>query len=156
MNGLPHRELKSRIAEHPFFQGLAHEFIDLLARNATEQSYNTGDLLIREGEPANEFLLVTNGKVALEVVAPDRPRLTIQTLGPGEVLGWSWITSPYRWRLDGRALKPTKAIVLEAPILREALESHPSDGYQFLLRLLPVIGQRLENTRMQLLDIHGV
>jgi len=156
MSSAPHRELASRIAEHPFFQGMNREFIELLARNATEQSYGTGDLLIREGEPANEFLLLTHGKVALEVVAPDQPRLTIQTIGPGEALGWSWITAPYRWRLDGRALKPTKAIALEAPILREALESRPSDGYQFLLRLLPVIGQRLENTRMQLLDIHGV
>jgi CRP-like cAMP-binding protein len=156
MSGPPHRELKPRIADHPFFQGLSRELVEVLARNATEQTYNTGDLLIREGEPANEFLLVTNGKVALEVVAPDRPRLTIQTIGPGEVIGWSWITAPYRWQLDARALKPTKAIVLEAPILREALESRPSDGYQFLLRLLPVIGQRLENTRMQLLDIHGV
>jgi CRP-like cAMP-binding protein len=156
MSGPPHKELKSRLADHPFFQGMSGELVDLLARNATEQSFTTGDLLIREGEPANEFLLITNGKVALEVVAPDRPRLTIQTIGPGEVLGWSWITAPYRWRLDARALKPTKAIALEAPMLREALETRPSDGYQFLLKLLPVIGQRLENTRMQLLDIHGV
>ena len=156
MSGPPHKEAKLRLGEHPFFEGLSRELIDTLARNATEQSFATGDLLIREGEPANEFRLVTNGKVALEVVAPDRPRLTIQTIGPGEVLGWSWIASPYRWRLDARALKPTKAIVLEAPVLREALEARPSDGYQFLLRLLPVIGQRLENTRMQLLDIHGV
>ena len=73
MSGPPHKELKPRIADHPFFQGLSAELIDLLARNATEQSYDTGDLLIREGDPANEFLLITNGKVALEIVAADRP-----------------------------------------------------------------------------------
>ena len=99
--------------------------------------------------------MIFEGKVALEIVLPDRPHRTVQTVGPGEVVGWSWLLPPHRWRLDARALKPTRAVGLAATHLRAVLNEHPADGYRFLLRLLPVIAERLENTRLQLLDLHG-
>ena len=92
---------------------------------AYERSFDTGELLVREGDPADEFLLVFSGKVALEIVLPGRPRTTIQTLGPGEVIGWSWLFPPHRWRLDARALKPTRALGLAAAHLRAVLERGP-------------------------------
>jgi CRP/FNR family transcriptional regulator, cyclic AMP receptor protein len=156
MNAVPPRPMRDRLALHPFFTGLDSSLIAAAGANVVESEYDTGALLVEEGSAADAFLLIEAGKVALEVVAPGRPRLTIQTLGPGEVLGWSWLMEPYRWRLDARALKPTRALRIAAAPLRRALEENPSGGYQFLCRLLPIIGQRLENTRIQLLDVHAV
>ena len=144
------------LESHPFFRGLPPTFLAALAKHAYSRSFDTGDLLTREGDPADEFLLVFSGKVALEVVLPGQPRTTIQTVGPGEVIGWSWLCPPHRWRLDARALKPTRTLGLAAGHLRTMLQDDPATGYEFLLRLLPVIAERLENTRLQLLDIHGV
>ena len=144
-----------RLADHPFLHGLPPAFVASMSRVAVERTYQTGDILLREGEPAREFLLVVDGKVALEVATPERPRLTIQTVGTGEVLGWSWLAFPYRWHLDARALKTTHAFSVDSDRLRALLSEDPVDGYNFLLRLLPVIAQRLENTQFQLLDVHG-
>jgi CRP-like cAMP-binding protein len=144
------------IAEHPFFHGMDPKFLELAGHRATERRFETGELLVEEGGEANAFHLLEHGKVALEVTAPDRPRRTIQTIGRGEVLGWSWLVPPYRWAFDARALKPTHSVVLDAEVLRRTLASHPETGYKFLMRLLPVIAQRLENTHLQLLDIHGI
>jgi CRP-like cAMP-binding protein len=156
MSDRPHTPPPLHLAEHPFFRGMNPEFLDLLKDKVHERPYHTGDLVVREGETADEFSLIYSGKVALEIGVADRPRTTIQTLGPGEVVGWSWLAPPYRWRFDARALKPTRTLALTAPRLRALLESRPADGYQFLMRLLPVVAERLENTRLQLLDLYGV
>lgn len=155
MSGRNRSDPPLRLTDHRFFHGADPEFLAMLEQHAYERKYETGELLVREGDPADEFLLVFEGKVALEMLSADRPRTTIQTLGPGEVLGWSWLFAPHRWRLDARALKPTRVLGVGAGHLRATLEERPADGYRFLLRLLPVIAQRLENTRLQLMDIHG-
>jgi CRP/FNR family transcriptional regulator, cyclic AMP receptor protein len=145
-----------RVEDHPFFAGLGAQLRQDAARLARERRFETGELLIRDGDPAGWFYLVFQGKVALEVATPEKPHLTIQTVGPGEVLGWSWLVPPYLWRFDARALKPTRVLAVDGPGFREALEALPAQGYQFLMRLLPIIAQRLENTQVQLLDIHAV
>jgi CRP-like cAMP-binding protein len=156
MSARTHPSSPLRVSDHPFLRGMDTAFLELLGENAHERTFETGTLLVREGDPADEFMLIFQGKVALEIMVPDHPRTTIQTVGPGEVLGWSWLTLPYRWRLDGRALKPTRVLEIGAAHLRSILDDHPAEGYQFLLRVLPVIAERLENTRLQLLDIHGI
>jgi CRP-like cAMP-binding protein len=145
-----------KASDHPFLRGLDREFLDAISEGATDRTFETGELLVHEGEVAGHFFLVFHGKIAVEVTQPSGPRTTVQTIGPGEVLGWSWISAPYVWQFDGRALKETRVVALDAATLRAAMETRPSDGYRFLVRLLPVIGQRLENTRSQLLDLVGV
>jgi len=151
----PRSEPALRLADHRFFQDLDSDLLDLLNPMAVEHVYAPGEMLIRDGDPADRFVLVFEGKVALEIALPDRPQVTIQTLGGGEVLGWSWLLPPHQWRLDARAVKRTRTLELAAPPLKSILEARPADGYRFLLRLLPVVAERLENTRVQLMDIHG-
>ncbi|MGA8664295.1 MAG: cyclic nucleotide-binding domain-containing protein [Thermoplasmata archaeon] len=144
-----------RLQDHRFFREMGGDLLPLLIPLAVERSYAAGEMLVRDGDPADRFVLVFEGKVALEIALPDRPRVTIQTIGGGEVLGWSWLLPPHQWSLDARAVKRTRTLELAAPALKSILESRPTDGYQFLLRLLPVVAERLENTRVQLMDIHG-
>jgi CRP/FNR family transcriptional regulator, cyclic AMP receptor protein len=143
------------VADHPFFHGLAPGIIELADRHAHELHFAPGEFLIREGDAAHELFLIFRGKVALEIATPDRPRLTIQTIGPREVLGWSWLVAPFHWRFDARAVKETVVLRVDGPPLVRAFEARPEDGYRFLQRLLPVIGERLEMARIQILDIHG-
>jgi len=150
------KALRLKAADHPFLRGLDREFLEAISADATDETYGTGEILLREGAVADRFFLVFHGKVAVEVVSPEGVRRTVDTVGPGEVLGWSWISSPYVWQFDGRALKETRVVALDATALRAAMEARPSEGYRLLVRLLPVIGQRLENTRSQLLDFQGL
>ena len=149
------KEPQLKPSDHPFLRGMDRAFTEAISEGSTDVTFETGDLLVREGDVADRFFLIFHGKVAVEVVAPEGPHRTVQTIGPGEVLGWSWISAPYVWQFDGRALKETRVVTLDAVALRTALESRPAEGYRFLLRLLPVIGQRLENTRAQLIDLEG-
>lgn len=160
MSGAPHGHPEPdpplRVADHPFFVGLDPQLAREASRLAKERRFDTGEMLVRDGDQAHWFFLVFHGKVALEVATAEKPHLTIQTVGPGEVLGWSWLVPPYLWRFDARALKPTQVLAIDGTEFRQTLANHPEQGYRFLVRLLPIIAQRLENTQIQLLDIHGL
>jgi CRP/FNR family transcriptional regulator, cyclic AMP receptor protein len=148
-------EAAAALARHPFLQGVGAPLLSGLATLAELQRFDTGATIVREGDAARSFFLIVSGKVALVIVPHDRPHLTVLTLGPGEALGWSWLVPPHRWRIDARALKPTELLVLPAEALRLLLDAHPAEGYRFLLRLVPILAQRLDATRLQVLDVHG-
>ncbi len=155
MSATSSEAIADRAMGHPFFVGIDPTLIHAMLVNAEERNYEVGQMIVREGRPAEEFFLVFEGKIALEVGSATEAGITVETIGRGEILGWSWLVSPHRWRFDARAMKPTSVIAIKAAAARYALAAHPAFGYGFLMKLLPVIAERLENTRVQLLDIHG-
>lgn len=146
--------LEPILAEHPFLKGLAPQYLKLIVSCATNVRFDAGQYLFHEGEPADKFYMIRQGKVAVEIQGAERGSITIQTIGEGEVLGWSWIIPPYRWRFDGRAVELTRAIALDGKCLRGKAEEDHNFGYELLRRFSNIIVQRLEAARLQLLDVY--
>jgi CRP-like cAMP-binding protein len=128
---------------HAFLRGLSQR--DLLALASAARPFTTaaGQYVAREGEPARAFYLIQSGHLALETRSPERGPVTVQTVGPGEVVGWSWLVPPYRWQFDCRALEPAQGLVLDGEWLRERCELDHEFGYHLLKHLVVVIGNRL-------------
>lgn len=147
--------LEPILAGHPFFAGLHERHLRLLVGCASNVRFDAGEFLLKQGEEADRFYLIRSGKAALEVYAPGQGSITIQTIGEGEIVGWSWLTPPYRWHLDGRALELTRAIAIDGACLRGKCEADHELGYELHKRFTPIIVQRLQATRLQLLDIYG-
>jgi len=143
------------LAEHPFLEGLDPELLKIIASCATEMHFEPGQMIYREGDEADQFLLVRDGKVAIEVFSGRRGSLIIQTAGPGDVLGWSWLFPPFRRRFDTRVVEPTKAISLDGKFLREKAEEDHRLGYELLKRFSRIVVERLQATTLQLVDIYG-
>jgi len=148
--------LERILAEHPFFRDLERPWLQLLAGCASNSRFAAGAWLFREGEEANAFYLIRQGTVALEIVAPQRPPIRVATAEEGEVLGWSWLVPPYHWHLDARVIQQTRAITLDGRCLRAKCEENHDLGYELLKRFAHIIEQRLNATRMQLLDVYAV
>jgi CRP-like cAMP-binding protein len=148
--------LENTLAAHPFFHGLEPRYLQLAAGCASNVRFDAGEFILREGEEANHFFLIRHGKVALEVFAPNRGSIAIQTLEEGDILGWSWLIPPYQWRFDARAVELTRAIALDGKCLRAKCEEDHDLGYELLKRFAAILGQRLDATRFQLLDLYGV
>ena len=148
-------DLTEILRQHPFLLGLSDEHMKTLIGCASNVRFAEGSYLIREGELANTFYLIRTGRVALEIDVPGRGSLRIQTTGPGEILGWSWLIYPFRWHFGGVAVAETRGIALDGECLRNKCESDPSFGYEMLKRLAQVMERRLEATRLQLLDTYG-
>ncbi|MDW8105819.1 MAG: cyclic nucleotide-binding domain-containing protein, partial [Armatimonadota bacterium] len=148
------RTLESILAEHPFFAGLEPRYVQVIAGCASNVVFEEGRIIFREGEEADRFYLIREGRVALEVHAAGIGTLTIQTLDAGDILGWSWLVPPYRWHFDARAIEQTRAIALDGECLRRKCEEDHDLGYELLKRFAEIITQRLQATRLQLLDVY--
>ena len=150
------KTLEPYMAEHPFLQNLEPQHLNILVGCASNVRFDAGQFILRDGEEANNFYIIRHGKVSLEIFTPDRGPITIQTIGEGEVLGWSWLIPPYHWHYDARALELTRAIALDGKCLRMKCEQDHDLGYELLKRFAHLITQRLEATRIQLLDVYGI
>ena len=131
------------------------EYLQLLVGCASNARFEVGQFLPRQGQEANEFYLIRQGKVALEVHFPERGSVNIQTPGEGEILGWSWLVRPHQWKFDARAVELTRALALEGSCLRKKCEADYRLGYELLKRFSQVIVERLESVQIQLLDLYG-
>ncbi len=147
--------LERIIGSHPFFAGLDPAFCQLVTGCAKNVRFEAGQVLFREGGAADEFYLLRHGRVALQVSAPGRGAVTFQTLGEGEIVGLSWLLPPYRWTYDAKALELVRAIGIDGACLRRKCEADHDLGYELMKRVLPVLVQRLQATRLQILDVYG-
>ena len=149
---IPAQALHSLIERQPFFKGLSTEHIQVLAESAMEIKFEPGESIFQEGSPANRFYLILEGRVMLESEKKDRNLIPIQTLEPGDDLGWSWLFPPYLVQLSARALEPTKAIFFYGTRLREQCEQDHELGYQLMKRIAEVGTQRLQRTQERLME----
>lgn len=149
------RTLEQIIAEHPFFEGIAPAYLALISGCARNVRIDPDRYLLRHGEPAQFFYLLRHGRVILELAAPGPGTLTFQTLGPGELVGVSWLLPPYRWTYDARVLQQVRAVSIDAACLRAKSEADHNFGYDMMKRFMPVLVQRLQDARLQLLDVYG-
>jgi CRP-like cAMP-binding protein len=127
----------------------------LAATCATERHTDADEALCREGQAATEFFEIRSGVVALEIVVPGREALLIETLHDGDLLGWSWLYEPHRWQFDARATVPCDLRVFDGACVRAACDADPALGYEFMQIFAAVMVERLQATRLQLLDIYG-
>jgi CRP-like cAMP-binding protein len=148
-------DLSAMLRQHPFLAELSQHHMEILIGCASNAKIADNEYLIREGEVADKFYLIRTGRVALEVDSSERGSFRIQTIGPGEVLGWSWLISPYRWHFSGVAVTDVRAFVLDGKCLRTKCDNDHDFGYEMLQRLAQVMEGRLEATRLQLLDMYG-
>lgn len=142
------------LPEHPFFAGLDPALLELAAGCAVNVHFRPGELLFREGEPADRFYVLRRGRVSIGLRTPTQD-VVLDTAHDGDVVGWSWLVPPYRWTFDARATEDTAAIAFDATCLRRTCEADAAVGYALLQRVVQVMSGRLHSARVRLLDLYG-
>ncbi|HEV7206933.1 MAG TPA: cyclic nucleotide-binding domain-containing protein [Jatrophihabitans sp.] len=143
------------LLDFPALAGLDAEHRQLLADLAETVTLPPGERIFEEGQVADACWLIRTGRVTLDAGQPAGPRYVVQTLGPGDVLGWSWLVPPYRWQLGASAAEAVTAVRLDAAAMRAAAETDPAFGYPLLLGFVTALLPRLHGTRARLLDLYG-
>ena len=143
------------LGSHPFFAGLNADAMRLIAGCASNVHFAEGEFLFEEGHEANQFWVIRRGRVAMQLESPGQGAIVTDTMDEGEVVGWSWLVPPYRFFADGRAVTPVSATALDGACLRGKCEADPELGYQLLKRVTSVMYQRLQSTRIRLVDLYG-
>jgi len=146
--------LELGLQEYAFFSDLSDHHVKAMTDCAKTIEFPEQYYIFRAGDAANYFYVIHDGLVSIEMLIPGRGVTRVQTVDRGEVLGWSWITSPFRWHFDARTMRRTHALAFDVNHLREKCDEDHSLGYAMMKGLTDVIVARLDATRSQLLDFY--
>lgn len=139
------------LAAHPMLRGMSTDHLAVLAGSASDVAFPAGHRLFEEGGSANQFWLVQSGSVALDLHVPGHGRVRIDTVGMGELVGWSWRFPPYLWAFGAVAASPVEAFEFDARAVRASCASEPEFGHELTERLALVLAKRLQSTRARLI-----
>jgi CRP/FNR family transcriptional regulator, cyclic AMP receptor protein len=141
------------LSEQPFFAGVRPAHLDRLSYYARRSVFRAGARIFTEGGHANRFWIIRDGEVRLDAHVPGRPDVAIESIGPGAVLGWSWLFPPYTWQFSAIAVQPTLTIEFTGTDLRQLSGGEPELGYELTRRLMAVVVERLQATRTRLVGV---
>lgn len=147
--------LQGILAAHPFFIDWPARHLELVAGCVSNVRFEAGKFIFHEGEEADRFYLIREGKVALHIRSERRGPLNILTLGEGDILGWSWLFPPYRWKFSAKTIDPTRAFAMDGQCVRGKAEQDHDLGYELLKRFAHVVETRLETMRLQLVNVYN-
>jgi len=136
---------------HSFLKELAPDQVEALSAIARQVEFGPGESIFRQREVAEGFYLIEKGEVSLEYELPGQRKVEIQRIGPGELLGLSWLFEPYRWQFSATAISSVKANFFRAADVREQCAQDPKLGYKVMEGIARVLTQRLQATRHKLL-----
>ncbi len=146
--------LEPILRQHSFFKDLPSEYFNFILGCTSHVFFKAGEVILKEDTAADKFYLIRSGHVALYIAQPRE--ITIQTIGENDILGWSWLVPPYRYRFSAKALENTRALALDGKCLREKCEKHSDLGYEVLKRLVKICTERLEAARLQIVNIYNI
>jgi CRP/FNR family transcriptional regulator, cyclic AMP receptor protein len=138
--------LENAVANHPFLEGMNPAHLRILAESAMFTRFEAGQVVFHEGEIANRFYLLQSGQVSVETRGGAQQVISIQMLGPGDILGWSWLFAPYYWHFSACAVESTQAIFFYGTRLREICEQDREFGFELMRRVTGVLMRRLQMT----------
>lgn len=146
--------LEALLAQHPRFKGMPEEFVKAVAGCGKNVVFKAGEYLFHEGEDADDIFMIREGIVSLELDTPGGGPQTFLTETAGGVIGLSWLIPPYTWTFDARARTDMRAVAFDATCLRTKCDADPALGYAVMKQFMPVIVERLHDTRVQMLDVY--
>lgn len=147
---------KNTKAEHAFFKGIPPAFKKEILAGSEIVRLLKGSQIFVNGTHARGFYLLLSGKVSILAEEQDvrfDPELSLgllQMLGPGDVVGWSWLIPPYQWRFNAAAETNVTLIAIDGARLRRRMEKDHALAYHIYRKLLPVMNERLVAARLKL------
>lgn len=148
-------DVHQSLRDHAFFAGMPPGHLELIAATARLLEVPRGQFLLTEGADANLFIVIVAGKVAVEISTGIQGPLTIDTLGDGDILGWSTFHAPYKWHFDALCVVDTTVIEMDGVALRRVCDEHPDLGYDLLRRIIGIVSKRLRSARLQLMQFYA-
>ena len=143
--------IAATLATHPFLHGISRDHLATLAQVASDVTVPARHRVFEDGGHATRFWLVQSGHVTVDVHVPGQGRVPIDSIGMGELIGWSWLFPPFTWAFGAVAASPVEAFEFDARAVRACCASDPALGHEVTQRLARVVTKRLQTTRNRLI-----
>jgi CRP/FNR family cyclic AMP-dependent transcriptional regulator len=140
------------LSTHEFFSEFSDDILEFLCDCSSKHEIKKGQILFRQGENADKFYVVLNGRISVQIPAIMGPTLEIQTLGKDHVLGWSWLISPYKWNFQTKAEEDSELLEFDGTAILARCEQEPKFGYELLKKFAALMSERLNAARHKMMD----
>jgi CRP/FNR family transcriptional regulator, cyclic AMP receptor protein len=140
------------LSAHEFFSGLSDDILKFLCECSSKREIKKGEILFRLGENADKFYVILNGCISIQMPAIMGPAMEIQNVGKDQVLGWSWLISPYTWSFQARAEEDTELLVFDGTALLAQCEQEPKFGYELFKKFAGLMSERLNVARQKMMN----
>jgi CRP/FNR family transcriptional regulator, cyclic AMP receptor protein len=140
------------LSGHEFFSKCSDDVLKFLCENSSAFAIKKGQILFRQGENADKFYVLRNGRIAIQMPAIMGPALEIQTLGKDQILGWSWLISPYKWNFQAVAEEDSELLMFDGTDILARCELEPKFGYELLKKFAALMSMRLDAARQKMMD----
>ena len=140
------------LSAHEFFSGFSDDVLKFLCECSSTREIKKGQILFRQGENADKFYVVRDGHISIQIPAIMGPDLEIQTLGKNQVLGWSWLISPYKWNFQTKAEEDTELLEFDGTAILARCEQDTKFGYGLLKKFAALMSVRLNAARHKMMD----
>lgn len=132
---------------------LSPETQERLARLGEIQDFEADEVILHEGDPSREMGILISGRLALRTLVPERGPVTILSVEPGDIFGWSAALADTEAQSTVVATQSSQALVIDGATLRAALKDDHALAASLYPRILKAVARRLRATRLQLLDL---
>ncbi|MDD5462241.1 MAG: cyclic nucleotide-binding domain-containing protein [Methylococcales bacterium] len=140
------------LSTHEFFVEISDDILQFLCECSSTHEIKKEQILFRQGEHADKFYVVRNGRIAMQIPAILGPALDIQTLGKDQVLGWSWLISPYKWNFQTKAEEDSELLQFDGKAILARCEQEPKFGYELLKKFAGLMSAGLNAARQKMMD----
>jgi len=137
-----------------FLQDFSDDHLQHLASLAEIKEFPAGGEVFREGQSSPSVFLVVQGKITLEINVPTRGAMQFQTVGSGELLGWTPVLGPGPMTATARVQTPSTLLALNGAQMQAFCAHDLSFGFAFMQRIAQVLASRLSATRLVLMDLY--
>jgi CRP/FNR family transcriptional regulator, cyclic AMP receptor protein len=141
------------LTAHPFLRGMPPGQLETLGTTASEVTFDPGQRIFEAGGYAGQFWLIQSGHIALDLRVPGEGTVIVETLGIGDLLGWSWLFPPFSWEFGAVALSPVRAFEFDAAAVRACCAADLTLGGEVTHRVACVMARRLTAARTRLLAV---
>jgi len=140
------------LSAHEFFSEFSDDVLKFLCECSSTREIKKGQILFLQGEHADKFYVVRSGRISIQMPAIMGPTLEIQAVDEDQVLGWSWLISPYQWNFQTKAEEDSELLQFDGVAILARCEQEPKFGYELLKKFAGLISVRLNAARQKMMD----
>ena len=146
------QSISEYLSTHEFLYEFSDDALKFLCDYSSTVEIKKGEVLFLEGETADKFYVVRSGRISLQMPAIIGPTLEIQSLDENQILGWSWLISPYKWNFQTKAEEDSELLQFDGVAILARCNEEPKFGYELLKKFAALMSVGLNTARIKMMD----
>ena len=134
------------LRQFKIFQYLNDTELQNIAEIAKKVEFGADTRIFEEKSIASDLFLVLKGKVVIRKKSDSGPgQMTIDTVGTGEMFGWSSITEPHNFTAAAHTEEECELLAINSDVLRDLFKKNNHIGYRVMSEIASVISSRFRS-----------